>query len=134
MGNIKAVSRLAVKVHTAYKDAQDDYRHIVILDGVESLQSVLDKAAQHFESTTQALDNNNQQEGQKILKGCRNVLGDLSSLIEKHHGLASSNTTQVSKRVELATEDTATLRARLISNTDLLNGFLQRFDIPLITV
>ena len=63
------------------------------------------------------------------MRGCRSVLEDLNSLIEKYNSLSSANTYQVFKKVKLGTEDIATLRARLISNTGLLNGFIQRFDI-----
>ena len=122
VGDIVAISGLAVQVYTAYKDAPDDYRNIS--DEVESLQILIDKAARHFESST--LDSNSRQEGQKVLKGCRNVLEDLNSLIEKYNSLASSRTSQVLRRIKLGTEDIATLRSRLISNTGLLNGFIQR--------
>ena len=45
VGDILAISGLAVKVYTAYKDAPDDYRHIS--DEVESLQAIIDKAVRH---------------------------------------------------------------------------------------
>ena len=130
VGDIIAISGLALKVYAAYKDAPDDYRHI--LDEVESLQIIINKAARHFESPT--LNDNTRQEGQKVLKGCQNVLEDLNSLIEKYNSLASASTSQVIKRVKLGTEDIATLRARLTSNTGLLTSFIQRFDIPTITL
>ena len=126
MGDIIAISRLAVKVYTAYKDAPGDYRNIS--DEVESLQILIDKAAPYFDGTT--LNSNSRQEGQKALKGCRNVLEDLNSLIEKYNSSASSGTSQVLKRIKLGTEDIASLRVRLISNTTLLNGFIQRSAIP----
>ena len=135
MGDTMAVSRLALKVYTAYKDAPGDYRNIS--DEVESLHIIIKKAAQHFESTT--LSDNSRQEGQKVLKGCKNVLEDLDTLIEKYNNLASSSTSpstrQVLQRFKLGasqvfgTEDIATLRARLTSNITLLNGFIQRFAI-----
>ena len=131
VGDIIAISGLAVKVYAAYKDAPDDYRHIS--DEVKSLEIIINKAARHFEKNT--LSSNSQQEGQEVLKGCQNVLEDLNTLIEKYHSLSSANTSQVLKRVKLGTEDIATLRARLISNTGLLNGFIQRFNIlPTITI
>ena len=130
VGDIITISRLAAKVYTAYKDAPDDYRHIS--DEVESLQILIDKAARHFQSTT--LDNNSQQEGQKALKGCKNVLEDLNSLIERYNSSGSSRTSQVLQRIKLGTEDVASLRVRLISNTGLLNGFIQRFDSSTITI
>ena len=123
--NYIAISELAVKVYTAYKDAPGEYRHIS--DEVESLQIIINKAARHFESTT--FDENTQQQGQRVLRGCQNVLEDLNCLIEKYDGLASGSPSQVLRRVKLGMEDIATLRVRLISNTGLLNSFIQRFDI-----
>ena len=134
MGDIITISGLAAQVYAAFKDAPDEYRHI--LDEVESLQIIIDKAARHFTSTSSTLSYNNQREGQTMLKGCQNVLEDLNSLIEKYNSVTSPNTSasQVLKRVKLGTEDIATLRARLISNTSLLNGFIQRLDTPAIAV
>ena len=126
-GDIIAISGLAVKVFTAYKDAPDDYRHI--LDEVESLQILIDKYARLFESPT--LDDNYRQQGQKVLKGCHNVLKDLNSLIENYNTLASGNMGSIFRRVRFGVKDIATLRARLISNTGLLNSFIQRL-IPLL--
>ena len=125
VGDIIAISQLAVKVYTAYKDAPDHYRHIS--EELAALQVLIDKATPHFKSTT--IGSNNHHDGQKVLKSCQSVLKDLDSLIEKYKSLASSNRGPVSKRVKLGTEDIATLRARLISVTGLLNGFVQRFDI-----
>lgn len=65
-----------------------------------------------------------------MLKGCQSILEDLNSLIEKYNSIASSSKHQVFKKVKLGSEDIATLRARLISNTGLLNGFIQRFITP----
>ena len=130
VGDIIAISGLAVKVFTAYKDAPDHFRHIS--DEVKSLQIIIKKTAQYFESTT--LGSNNWQECQEVLKGCQNVLEDLNSLIEKYNGLASGNTGHVLQRVKLGTEDIATLRARLTSNTTLLSSFIQRSGISTINI
>ena len=130
VGDIMAISGLAVKVYTAYKDAPDTYRHIS--DEVKSLQIIINTAARHFERPT--LSDNIRQEGQEILRGCQNVLEDLNSLIENYNSLASASTSQVVQRVKLGAEDIATLRARLVSNTTLLSSFIQRFDILTITI
>ena len=126
VGDITTISTLAVKVYIAYKDAPADYKYIS--EEVRSLQIMVGRAEQHFKSTT--VSDNDRKEGQEILKGCQSVLEDLNSLIEKYNGLASANKVQVFKKVKLGAEDIATLRARLISNTGLLNGFIQKFDIP----
>ena len=130
VGDIMAVSRLALKVYTAYKNAPDDYRNIA--DEVKSLHIIIGEAAQHFESTT--LSNKKQQRGKEVLEGCQNVLKDLDALIEKYNALASANTSQVFRRIKLDTEDIVPLRARLTSNTVLLNSFVQRLDIAIITI
>ena len=131
VGDIIAISRLALKVYTAYKDAPDDYRNIS--DEVKSLHIIIEEAAQHFESTT-TLSNKKQQRGKEVLEGCQNVLRDFDALIEKYNVLASANTSQVFQRIKLGTEDIIALRARLTSNTILLNSFVQRLDIAIITI
>ena len=131
VGDIIAISQLALKVHSAYKDAPRSYRHIS--EEAKSLQIIINKAVKHFDSTT--LSGNDLQEGQEVLKGCQSVLEDLNSLIEEYNSLVSVNKRQFFKKVKLGTtEDIVILRGRLISNTVLLNGFIQRFDIPTITI
>ena len=130
VGDIMAISGLALKVYTAYKDAPDDYRNIA--DEVKSLHIIIEEAAQHFKSTT--LSDRKQQGGKEVLEGCENVLKDLDALIKKYNTLASANTSQVFRRIKLGTEDIVTVRARLTSNTTLLNSFIQRLDIATITI
>ena len=141
VGDVMAISRLAFKVYTGCKNAPGEYGNIS--DEVKSLHIVIDSAAQHFKSTT--LSDSKRQKGQEVMRGCQNLLEDLDSLIGKYNSLApaststgtttTTSTSQVLQRVKLGaglalgTEDIATLRARLISNTTLLNGFIQRFDI-----
>ena len=62
VGDIIAISQLAVTVYTAYKDAPDEYQHIS--DEVKSLKILIDKAARHFESPT--LDDDSRQEGEGV--------------------------------------------------------------------
>ena len=125
VGDIMAVSRLALKVYSAYKDAPDDYRNIA--DEVKSLHIIIER---HFET----LSNKKQQGGKEVLEGCQNVLKDLDALIEKYNALASADRSLVFKRIKLGTEDIVTLRARLTSNTTLLNSFIQRLDIATLTI
>ena len=135
VGDIIAVSRLALKVYTAYKDAPDDYRNIS--DEVKSLHIIIEEATRHFDEST-SLSNKKQEGGKEVLEGCQNVLKDLDALIDKYKALApanaNANTSQVFRRIKLGMEDIVTLRARLTSNTTLLNGFIQRLDIPTITI
>ena len=48
--------------------------------------------------------------------------------------MASVNTSQAFERVKLGTEDIATLKVRLILNITSLNGFIQRYEVSIITV
>lgn len=128
LGDIVTITGLAIKVHSAYKDAPDGYRHIS--EEVATLRSLIDKVARHFKSTN--INSDDLYYGQKILKGCQGVLEDLSRLIEKHRKLASISKKLVITRVRLGQEDIATLQAKLISNTILLHGFVRRSVIPAI--
>ena len=125
VGDVFAISQLALKVYTAYKDAPDIYGNIS--DEVAGLQVLIDKVEQQFQSTT--ISSNDRHNGQKILKGCQSALEDLNSRVEKYKSLASTNKRLFFKRVKLGMEDIATLRSRLISNTTLLSSFIRRFDI-----
>lgn len=132
MGSVIAISQLAAKVFAAYTDAPDEYRHIS--ERVMSLQIIINTAVQNCESTT--LNEHYLEEGQEVLQGCWGILEDLNSLteriawLEKYNSLAFASTRLVLKRITLGTEDITTLRQRLISNTALLQGFIQRYDVP----
>ena len=130
VGDILTISKLAVTVYTAYKDAPNDYKHIA--EEVKSLQILINKALNHLESTT--LNVNDRQEGQEVLKGCLSVFGDLNSLIEKYNSLVTAKKRDFYKRIKLGTEDIGTLRLRLATNTTLLSNFIRRFDISTNTI
>lgn len=120
--NINDILALAVRVNTAYKNAPNKYTHIA--EEVNSLQ--IGKAAQHFGGTT--LSDDVRRDGKEILEGCRGVLENLDSLLEKYQHLASTNPGEVFKKVQLGIEDITTLRARLKLHTKKLNDFIQRCD------
>lgn len=122
VGNIMAVSRLATKVYLACKDTPDDFRHIS--EEVMSLQAIVNMAVPYFETP---LSDNDKQLGQEVLRGCQSALEDLNSLIEKHP--TPTNAHQALGGVKLSVR---ALKARFISNTSLLNGFIQRFDTLLL--
>ena len=125
-GNFIALSALTIKVYMAYKDAPSDHRHIS--DEVAALQILIGKAAQYFNGNT--ISSDDRHEGQKILKGCQSILGDLDFLIEKYKRLSSRNKMLVLTGVKSGKkEDIITLQERLISGTVLLNGFVRRFVI-----
>lgn len=127
VGDVFALSALAKKVYTAYKDAPNTYKHIS--EEVAALQILINKAVQHIESTT--ISRNVLHDGQQILRNCESVLVDLHYLVEKYQSLSSTNREFAFHRVKLDSENITTLRSRLVSNTTLLNGFIQRFAIQL---
>ena len=128
MGDIMAISRLATKVYTAYKDGPNDYKGIA--QGAKSLQIAIDIAAEHFENTS--LRGKKLQDFQELVKECHSVLGELNSLVEKYQCLAPANARKPLKRVMLSTEDIPALRERLLSSITCLNLFIQRYDNPTI--
>ena len=128
IGDITTISKLAATVHTAYKGAPIDYKYVA--EEVDSLQSIINKVAQHFT----ALGDNDRQKGQEVLKGCQSILEDLNSLIQMYNRLASINTSQVFQRVKLGADDITTLRVRLRSHANLLSDFIQRFDISTMNI
>ena len=128
IGDFITISTLAADVYKAYKDAPSDYKNIA--EEVKSLECIINKAAEHFKSTT--LNDNDRQGCQEALKGCQSVLRDLNShIIKKYESLDSTNKRQVFKRVKLGTEDITILRTRLISNTTLLSSFIRRFSVSI---
>lgn len=130
VGDIMAISGLAIKVYPAYNDASGAYRNSS--NEVKSLHIIINKTVKHFESTT--LSEGNRQEDQEVLEGCRNVPENLNALIIKYNSIASASISQIIWKIKLGTEDIATLRARLTLNITLLNSFNPRFDIPTITI
>lgn len=119
---IITISGLAVRVYTTYKGAPKDYQHIS--KDVTALQSLIDKVAQYFKSPTLSCDSRHY--GEEVLKGCKGVLEDLYSLIEKYKRMASINKRLVLAAVKIGKEDIRALQARLISETVLLKGFVRR--------
>ena len=119
--DIIAISGLAVRVYTAYKDVPN---HKYISEDIAALRVLIDKVASHSKSTT--ISNECHHYGQQTLNACQSVLEDLNSFIEKYKRLASINKRLVFNTVKLGKNDVTDLHVRLISNTSLLNGFVRR--------
>ena len=130
VGDIIAISELALKVRAAYKDAPKGYRDIC--GEVEYLEIRINRATSYIKGTT--LSYGDMQEGRVVLRNCQSVLEDLNSLIEKYTCIDSAESGQIVKKVQFGAEDIATLRARLTVHISSVNGFIQRFDIPTITI
>ena len=120
VSNFIAISSLASRVYAAYKDDIDDQGYIS--NEVAALQTLIDRAAQHFEITPTGSEG--RLHGQNILIACQSVLEGLDSFPRKYKSLSSTTKRQVILGKIVA------LRESLISNTVLLNGFVRRFVIP----
>lgn len=132
--NFTALSALAIKVSTDYKDVLDGYGYIS--EEVLSLQALIDKVAYHFKTTP--LSSNYRGDSQKILESCQSVLEDLNSLIEKYKRLASTTKGPVFMSVKLGKEDLVTLQERLMLNVvvlrSLVRTFVPFFHLPILGI
>lgn len=127
-GDFISILALAIKVHTAYEDAPDDYRHIS--EEVLTLRTLIDKTAQHFKSNS--ITHDYLYDGLKALKGCQSVLENLNSLIEKYKKRVSMNQSLIFMGIKLGKEDIVTLQEKLTFNTGLLTGFIRKFVLGLL--
>ncbi|RPB18670.1 hypothetical protein L211DRAFT_831360 [Terfezia boudieri ATCC MYA-4762] len=124
IGDILAVSRLALDVYSAYKDAPEDFRNIS--HEIKSLHIIVDRHKDEFRDKTLNLDEERQL--REILQGCANVLEDLDKLRIKYMSLGSAqgSSAQAIDRIKWSQENIVELRTRLTSNTTLLNTFITR--------
>ena len=122
VGDFIAVSKLAWSVYTGYKDAPEDFRNIS--DEIKLLHIIVDRHKDKFQDKTLSLDEQTQL--RDILQGCTNVLEDLDKLRIKYMrlGSAQGSSSQAIDRIRWSQENIAELRARLTSNTTLLNTFI----------
>ena len=124
VGDFLAVSKLAWDVYTAYKDAPEGFRNSS--DEIKSLHIIVDRNKNKFQD--KALNSDEQVQLREILQGCTNVLGDLDKLHTKYMSLGSAqgSSSQAIDRIKWSQENISELRARLTSNTMLLNTFIAR--------
>ena len=128
VSNFIAISSLAIRVYTTYKDTIDD--HGYISDEVAALRVLIDKAAQYFKTTAKGSDG--RPHAQNVLINCQSVLEDLDSFARKYNNLPPTiNLPSTAKQqVILGKKEIVALRESLISNTISLNGFVRRFVMP----
>ena len=128
IGDFLAVSKLAWDVYTAYKDAPGDFRNIS--DEIKSLHIIINRDKKKLQD--KILNSDEQTELQEILQGCTNVLRDLDKLhikymsLESGRGSSSQAIGRIKWSLKWSQEDITELRARLTSNTMLLNTFIAR--------
>jgi len=128
IGDIIAISKLALDVYNVYKDAPDDFRNIS--DEIKSLHIIVDSDSLKAKLQDPNLALSEREGLREILQGCSHVLKDLDDLLIKYKGLGSSSEGSSSRaldRLKWGQEDIAKLRARLTCNTTLLNAFITRY-------
>ena len=124
VGDFLAVSKLAWKVYKDYRGAPEDFSNIS--DEIKSLHIIVDRHKDEFQNKT--LNPDEETQLREILQGCTNVLEDLDRLRIKYMSLGSApgSSPQAIDRIKWSQENVAELRARLSSNTALLNTFIAR--------
>jgi len=134
VGDILAISKLAWDVYNVYKDAPEDFRNIS--NEIKSLHIIIDSDNLQAKSQDTKLASEEQEGLREILQGCTDVLKDLDKLLIKYKSLGSPQgwSARALDRVKLGKEDIAELRARLTSNTILLNTFVTKYVQPSIFV
>jgi len=127
VGDILAISKLAWDVYNVYKDAPSDFRNIS--DEIKSLHIIVDSDNLKAKFQDPNLSLEERERLREILQGCTNVLKDLDKLLTKYKSLGSSqgSSSRALDRVQWGKVDIGELRARLTSNTILLNTFVTRY-------
>ena len=123
VGDFLAVSKLALKVYNVYKDAPSEFRSIS--DEAKSLHIIVEEHEGKFRNTN--LRSEDQQRLGEILQGCSNVLRDLDELMSEYKSLGVPQGSRVRDRLKWDSGHVTTLRARLTSNTTMLNTFVTRY-------
>jgi len=123
VGDFSGVAKLAWTVYNGYKDVPDDFKNLS--DEIKSLHNIVNSDI----LTDKNLSSEEQEKLGEILQECTNVLMDLDNLLTKYKRLGSPEGSSLGAldRAEWGQEDIVELRARLTSNTTLLNTFVARY-------
>lgn len=119
VGDFVALRQLAWKLYKTCKDAPEGFKDVS--QEILSLHAVLKEAEEmHSDATLSAA----QQSRQRVVgDGCRCVLEDLQSILDRYDSLGTTNKTW--DRFGWCSKDIIELRSRLISNTGLLTAFIK---------
>jgi len=114
-------------VYNGYKDAPSDFKDLS--DEIKSLYNIVNSDILKAKFRDPNLTSKDRERLQEILQGCENVLKDLDNLLTKYKCLESpqGSSLRALDRVRWVQEDIVKLRARLTSNTTLLNTFIARY-------
>ncbi|KAH7407613.1 ankyrin repeat-containing domain protein [Cadophora sp. MPI-SDFR-AT-0126] len=124
VGDFIAVGKLAWSVYKSCKDAPESFNNISA--EVLSLHAVLKEVEEAL--VEEPLTESKQRSLTTISNGCQSVLEDLQALVVKYHSLGSKSR-RTWDRMKWGAKDISELRARLTSNTMLLNTFLMTSQV-----
>jgi hypothetical protein len=120
VGDIVVLVRLAWKAYRSCKDAPESFGNIS--HEVLSLHALLKEIEENL--SAQTLSSTRQARLKTIGDGCRNVLEELQSLVDKYESLGTQSK-RTWDRMKWGFTDIAELRSRLTSNTLLLTAFIR---------
>ncbi|KAL8946056.1 MAG: hypothetical protein Q9222_007493 [Ikaeria aurantiellina] len=119
LGDLVAVGQLAWSVYKSCKEAPDSFADIS--QEVLSLHAVIREFGDSLATATLPASQLNGL--QTVARGCRKVLSDLQTIIDRYSSLGSQSK-RTWDRLAWGKENITELRSRLISNTGLLNAFI----------
>ncbi|KAI9714125.1 MAG: hypothetical protein M1828_001215 [Chrysothrix sp. TS-e1954] len=119
VGDFLAVSELAWKIYKAVKEAPHAFQDIH--QELQSFTFVLREVQENV--TKRKLSPQQEERLGGILSGCQHVLEDLENLVERYQGLLGKSGLSLD-RPKFAGQNVVALRMRLISNMNMLTGFM----------
>ena len=120
VGDVAALGQIAWKVYKACKYAPESFKNVS--QEVLSLHAVLKELEETYSGAT--LSAARQSRLDIVGDGCRAVLEDLQSVLDKYNSLGTK-TKRTWARLGWGSKNIAELRSRLISNTVLLTTFVK---------
>jgi hypothetical protein len=120
ISDIVALGQLAWAVYRSCKDAPESFKNVS--QEALSLHALLREVEEIF--SAQTLSSTRQACLKRIGDGCRNVLKELQSLVNKYESLGTQSK-RTWDRIKWGYNDIAELRSRLSSNTLLLTAFIR---------
>ncbi|MCJ1462090.1 hypothetical protein MMC07_000690 [Pseudocyphellaria aurata] len=124
VGDFAALGQLAWSIYKACKDAPDSFK--TISQEVSSLHLVLKEVEEALSDS--GLSAPQQSRLESVGEGCRVVLEDLQSSLDKHNSLGTKSK-RTWDRIGWGSKNIAELRLRLISNTVMLTTLVSTSQI-----
>lgn len=120
VGGFAVLGQISWKIYKACKDAPESFKNVS--QEVLSLNAVLKEVEETYSDAV--LSAARQSRLEMVGDGCRAVLEDLQSIIDKYNSLGRK-TKRTWDRLGWGSNDIAELRSRLISNTVMLTTFVK---------